>query len=318
MRACRCASSPMPRSSKPDADGLAPCDIVIEKERIAAIAPAARRERRPAALRSRPRHRAAAPRRRAHPHRQGPHLAARAESRRHAHGRAHRRDGGPRGELVARRCAKAHGLRAALRLRARHRRAAHPYRQLSEADADLVAAVRRDARALERPHRACRRSSLFPIDVALNDEAGFRTLVDTVAKHGGLLGGLTFLGEAPNAENRRGARQDLRGRDRERPRSRFPCRRKRFTATRARSAQIADAALRHKFKGRIVAGHCCSLALADDNERATHHRQGGRGRHRGRVAADVQHVSAGPRTPAARRAGAASRRCTSLPPPASP
>src|SRR4029077_2887124 len=33
--------------------------------------------------------------------------------------------------------------------------------------------------------------------------------------------------------------------------------------------QIADAALRHKFTGRIVAGHCCSLALADDNERAT-------------------------------------------------
>jgi cytosine deaminase len=33
--------------------------------------------------------------------------------------------------------------------------------------------------------------------------------------------------------------------------------------------QIADAALRHRFKGRIVAGHCCSLALADDNERAT-------------------------------------------------
>src|SRR5205807_7613423 len=31
--------------------------------------------------------------------------------------------------------------------------------------------------------------------------------------------------------------------------------------------QIADAALRHKFKGRIVAGHCCSLALAGDAER---------------------------------------------------
>ena len=54
----------------------------------------------------------------------------------------------------------------------------------------------------------------------------------------------------------------------QRPRSRFPCGRKRLTATRARSAHIADAALRHKFKGRIVAGHCCSLALADDNERA--------------------------------------------------
>ena len=37
---------------------------------------------------------------------------------------------------------------------------------------------------------------------------------------------------------------------------------------RARSARIADAALRHKFEGRIVAGHCCSLALADDDERA--------------------------------------------------
>ena len=69
----------------------------------------------------------------------------------------------------------------------------------------------------------------------------------------------------------------------------------------ARSLErIADAALRHKFTGKIVAGHCCSLALADDAERAAHHRQGRGGRHRGRLAADVQHVSAGPqagRTP---------------------
>src|SRR5262249_27461148 len=33
--------------------------------------------------------------------------------------------------------------------------------------------------------------------------------------------------------------------------------------------QIADAAMRHKFKGKIVAGHCCSLSLLDDNMRAT-------------------------------------------------
>src|SRR6185369_10008582 len=32
--------------------------------------------------------------------------------------------------------------------------------------------------------------------------------------------------------------------------------------------RIADAALRHTFKGQIVAGHCCSLALADEAERA--------------------------------------------------
>src|SRR5258708_6819660 len=41
--------------------------------------------------------------------------------------------------------------------------------------------------------------ALCPIDV-VNDEAVFRALVETVAKHGGILGGLTFMGEAPNAK----------------------------------------------------------------------------------------------------------------------
>ena len=37
----------------------------------------------------------------------------------------------------------------------------------------------------------------------------------------------------------------------------------------ARSLErIAEAALRHRFKGRVVAGHCCSLALAPDEDRA--------------------------------------------------
>src|SRR5690606_21588001 len=31
--------------------------------------------------------------------------------------------------------------------------------------------------------------------------------------------------------------------------------------------RIALAALRHRFKGRIVAGHCCWLSVADDEER---------------------------------------------------
>ena len=43
--------------------------------------------------------------------------------------------------------------------------------------------------------------SLYPIDMALTDEPNFRAMVETVAKHGGLLGGLTFLGEAPNAKD---------------------------------------------------------------------------------------------------------------------
>ena len=109
--------------------------------------------------------------------------------------------------------------------------------------------------------------SLCPIDVA-DDEAVFRTLVDTVAKHGGILGGLTFMGEAPNPKTdamldkifeaaiANGLDLDFHVDETHLPEARS-------------LGQIADAALRHKFKGQIVAGHCCALALADDAERAT-------------------------------------------------
>src|SRR5262249_16868071 len=43
--------------------------------------------------------------------------------------------------------------------------------------------------------------ALFPIDRCMTDEADFRFTVETVAKHGGILGGLTFLGEAPSAKS---------------------------------------------------------------------------------------------------------------------
>jgi len=110
--------------------------------------------------------------------------------------------------------------------------------------------------------------SLYPVDMALNDEPNFRIMVETVVKHGGLLGGLTFLGEAPNAKTdaaldrifeaaiANGVDLDFHVDESDSPNARS-------------LGQIADAALRHKFKGRIAAGHCCSLALADDNERAT-------------------------------------------------
>ena len=41
-------------------------------------------------------------------------------------------------------------------------------------------------------------TSLFPLDLALDEET-FRHVVATVARHGGLLGGVTFLGQAPDA-----------------------------------------------------------------------------------------------------------------------
>ena len=51
---------------------------------------------------------------------------------------------------------------------------------------------------------ALQAAALFPIDLTLDDEEQFRERVETVARYGGILGGLTFLGEAPgpHTENR--------------------------------------------------------------------------------------------------------------------
>jgi cytosine/creatinine deaminase len=109
--------------------------------------------------------------------------------------------------------------------------------------------------------------ALYPTDYALADEVGFRALVETVARHGGVLGGLTFMGEPLNertdaaldkvfeAAKANGLDLDFHVDESDSPHARS-------------LARIADAALRHKFEGRIVAGHCCSLALGSDDERA--------------------------------------------------
>ncbi len=109
--------------------------------------------------------------------------------------------------------------------------------------------------------------ALFPYDVVVDDPQQFRTLVDTVARHGGVLGGLTFMGEAPDAKLARaldgllqaaaahGVDVDLHVDESDSPD--------------ARSLEaIADAALRNRFKGRITAGHCCSLSLFPEADRA--------------------------------------------------
>jgi cytosine deaminase len=108
--------------------------------------------------------------------------------------------------------------------------------------------------------------ALYPIDLALNDEPQFRALVEAVAKHGGVLGGLTFLGSAPDektdaaldrvfeAAMASGLDLDFHVDESDSPDART-------------LGLIAEAALRHKFKGQVVAGHCCSLALAGDEER---------------------------------------------------
>jgi cytosine deaminase len=107
--------------------------------------------------------------------------------------------------------------------------------------------------------------ALFPIDLAINDEAQFRALVETVARHGGVLGGMTFLGNLPDerwqaalarlfgAAAAHGLDLDFHVDESE--------------AVEARSlAEIADMIVKTGFKGRVVAGHCCALSLAPDQE----------------------------------------------------
>jgi cytosine deaminase len=252
---------------KADADGLAPCDIVIEKERIATIAPAA------PANDGLPRfdldRGIVLPRLvDVHTHIDKGHIWARAQNPDGTHMGARtavmadREANWSRDDVAKRmdfalRCAFAHGT-GALRTHV------DSYPRQTPISWPLFAEMREHWKG----RIALQAVSLYPIDMALTDEPNFRLMVETVAPHGGLLGGLTFLGEAPNAKTdaaldrifeaaiANGLDLDFHVDESDSPNARS-------------LRQIAEAALRHKFKGRIVAGHCCSLALADDNERAT-------------------------------------------------
>lgn len=109
--------------------------------------------------------------------------------------------------------------------------------------------------------------ALFPYDLAVDDEPQFKALVATVARHGGVLGGLTFMGSPPDemlrlALDRLVAAASANGLD-------LDFHVDESGSPDARSLEeIAAAALHHRFRGRIVAGHCCSLALADEGDRA--------------------------------------------------
>jgi cytosine deaminase len=113
---------------------------------------------------------------------------------------------------------------------------------------------------------ALQAAALFPTEWAIDDEPQFRHIVETIARHGGVIGGLTYMGEplTPKldaaldkvfeAAKAHGLDLDFHVDESDSPHARS-------------LERIADAALRQKFSGQIVAGHCCSLALADDAER---------------------------------------------------
>jgi len=249
----------------PDADGLAPCSIVIDNARIADIGPAVQDGLPRVDLANGivlPRlvdvhthidkghiwHRAQNP--------DGTHLGARNAVMADRSANWSRADVRKRMDFALR-CAFAHGT-GALRTHI------DSYPKQTDISWGVFAEMREEWKG----RIALQAVALFPIDRALTDEAEFRFTVETVAKHGGVLGGLTFLGEAPGphtdamldkvfeAAIANGLDLDFHVDESDSPNARS-------------LGQIAEAALRHKFKGRIVAGHCCSLALAGDNERAT-------------------------------------------------
>jgi cytosine deaminase len=107
--------------------------------------------------------------------------------------------------------------------------------------------------------------ALFPIDFALDDEPMFRQLTALVARHGGVMGGMTCLGAMDEKFHRALARlfeaAAANGLD-------LDFHVDETDESEARTlAAIADRAMATRFPGRIVAGHCCSLALAPDGER---------------------------------------------------
>lgn len=100
---------------------------------------------------------------------------------------------------------------------------------------------------------------LIPVDSVL-DPALFDRLVGLVREHGGLLGSYTYV--TPNlhaglellfdAAERHGLALDLHVDERDRHAHAL--------------VDIAEIALRRRFEGPILAGHCCALALKDEAE----------------------------------------------------
>lgn len=108
--------------------------------------------------------------------------------------------------------------------------------------------------------------SNYPLFYALDDELQFRHIVETTARHGGILGGNTFPGEPirelDKALDRAFAAAKANGLD-------LDFHVDESSSVEARSlGAIAQAAMRNKFTGRVTAGHCCSLSLYGENERA--------------------------------------------------
>ncbi len=109
-------------------------------------------------------------------------------------------------------------------------------------------------------------SALCPTEFAIDDEPQFRETVATVARYGGSIGGLSFMGTPPGEKFDRAldrvcqaAAANGLGLDFHVDESHSP--------DAVTLEPIARAVIRNRFKGRVIVGHCCSLALASDADR---------------------------------------------------
>jgi cytosine deaminase len=134
-----------------------------------------------------------------------------------------------------------------------------------EGQSEISWKVFREVREAWRGKIALQAVSICPIDL-LQGDAGVR-LADLVARSGGLLGGVTRAFNEDHAENmtsldallnrlfqlaaERSLDIDLHVDETGDPRA-------------ASLIQVAEAAIRNKFKGKVVCGHCCSLSVQSD------------------------------------------------------
>ena len=108
---------------------------------------------------------------------------------------------------------------------------------------------------------------LMPIVNVIDNPEEFEAIVTEVNRYEGVLGAVTFLGEKPDAKLDAALDRMIEVAKTEGLDLDFHV--DESSSPDARSLErIADALIRHTFEGKALAGHCCSLALMDDAERA--------------------------------------------------
>ncbi|MGJ3262159.1 MAG: cytosine deaminase [Salinarimonas sp.] len=109
--------------------------------------------------------------------------------------------------------------------------------------------------------------SLFPLDMIHEDPHQFHEIVSTTARYEGVLGGVSFLGQAP--DGRLDTALDILMKTAAAEGLDLDLHVDESLAPQARTLErIAEAAIRNRFPGRILAGHCCALATMEEDERA--------------------------------------------------